>query len=220
MVPIITIMSFIAFQICVPAYLCNINIQLKWKPQSQSNHGTTRKQPKRATSPRSSHPRETQRVPPPRLMERPSRRPNQTEIRRRRRQNLSAIPATNQWLKQPFRNLPSNRGSKLGLFQCQFRPGRYAFHFTLIQISIHSHIICLGDLGNFSFGEMQKPFSEASFALSVGEITQSVVHTASGSHLIMRTKIMPTQVRASHILGTHPNLSCQIIDFERVAMVD
>merc|ERR1719356_740890 len=43
-----------------------------------------------------------------------------------------------------------------------------------------------GDLGNFSFGDMQKPFSEAAFALNVGQITQQVVHTPSGSHLIMR----------------------------------
>eukprot|EP01083_Nonionella_stella_P214815 773694_1 len=60
-----------------------------------------------------------------------------------------------------------------------------------------------GDLGNFSFGEMQKPFSEATFALQIGAITQNVVHTASGSHLIMRTKLMPTKVRASHILVKH-----------------
>mmetsp|Transcript_16192 Transcript_16192/g.14529 ORF Transcript_16192/g.14529 Transcript_16192/m.14529 type:complete len:259 (-) Transcript_16192:130-906(-) len=60
-----------------------------------------------------------------------------------------------------------------------------------------------GDLGNFSFEEMQKPFSEATFGLKVGEITGAVVHTASGSHLIMRTKLKPTQVRASHILVKH-----------------
>eukprot|EP01084_Bolivina_argentea_P160575 279612_1 len=60
-----------------------------------------------------------------------------------------------------------------------------------------------GDLGNFGFNEMQKPFSEASFALEVGEITQNVVHTASGSHLIMRTKMMPDSVRASHLLVKH-----------------
>eukprot|EP00483_Globobulimina_turgida_P006032 UN06042 len=60
-----------------------------------------------------------------------------------------------------------------------------------------------GDLGNFAFDEMQRPFSEASFTLKVDEITQKVVHTASGSHLIMRTRVMPNEVRASHILIKH-----------------
>merc|ERR1719273_760447 len=60
-----------------------------------------------------------------------------------------------------------------------------------------------GDLGNFAFGDMQKPFSEATFKLQIGGITQQVVHTASGSHLIMRTKLMPTQVKASHLLVKH-----------------
>ena len=60
-----------------------------------------------------------------------------------------------------------------------------------------------GDLGNFKYEEMQQPFSKATFELSVGEITQNVVHTQSGSHLIMRTKILPQQVRASHILIKH-----------------
>ena len=41
-----------------------------------------------------------------------------------------------------------------------------------------------GDLGSFKYEEMQKPFSEATFALKVGEITQKVVHTQSGSHLV------------------------------------
>jgi len=60
-----------------------------------------------------------------------------------------------------------------------------------------------GDLGNFAFNEMQKPFSEATYKLEVGAITQEVVHTASGSHLIMRTKLMPQKVKASHLLVKH-----------------
>lgn len=43
-----------------------------------------------------------------------------------------------------------------------------------------------GDLGMFGRGAMQKPFEDASFALQVGEMTKEVVHTDSGSHLIMR----------------------------------
>jgi len=60
-----------------------------------------------------------------------------------------------------------------------------------------------GDLGNFAFHEMQKPFSEATFKLAVGAITQHVVHTESGSHLILRTKLMPDRVKASHLLVKH-----------------
>ena len=43
-----------------------------------------------------------------------------------------------------------------------------------------------GNLGYFTFEKMQKPFSEASFALDIGEIS-GIVHSASGSHIIMRT---------------------------------
>jgi parvulin-like peptidyl-prolyl isomerase len=43
-----------------------------------------------------------------------------------------------------------------------------------------------GDLGYFSRGQMQKSFEDATFALSVGELSQPVV-SDSGVHLIMRT---------------------------------
>ncbi|KAN0100188.1 hypothetical protein V8E55_000172 [Tylopilus felleus] len=43
-----------------------------------------------------------------------------------------------------------------------------------------------GDLGQFSRGQMQKPFEEAAFGLQVGEISD-IVSTDSGVHLIMRT---------------------------------
>jgi NIMA-interacting peptidyl-prolyl cis-trans isomerase 1 len=43
-----------------------------------------------------------------------------------------------------------------------------------------------GDLGWFEHGTMQKPFSDAAFALDVGELSQ-VVDTDSGVHLILRT---------------------------------
>ena len=44
-----------------------------------------------------------------------------------------------------------------------------------------------GDLGMFDRKRMQKPFSDAVFALKVGEMSR-VVDTDSGIHLILRTR--------------------------------
>mmetsp|Transcript_4661 Transcript_4661/g.5406 ORF Transcript_4661/g.5406 Transcript_4661/m.5406 type:complete len:127 (+) Transcript_4661:76-456(+) len=43
-----------------------------------------------------------------------------------------------------------------------------------------------GDLGFFEKGQMQQPFEEASWALEVGDMTEDVVDTDSGYHLIYR----------------------------------
>lgn len=43
-----------------------------------------------------------------------------------------------------------------------------------------------GDLGAFGRGMMQKPFEDASFELSVGEMSD-IVDTDSGLHIILRT---------------------------------
>jgi len=44
-----------------------------------------------------------------------------------------------------------------------------------------------GDLGRFGRGQMQKPFEDATYALSVGQLS-GIVETDSGVHIIQRTE--------------------------------
>ena len=44
-----------------------------------------------------------------------------------------------------------------------------------------------GDLGRFSHSQMTRKFSDAAFALEVGELS-NLVHTEFGIHLILRTE--------------------------------
>jgi len=66
------------------------------------------------------------------------------------------------------------------------RSGSLNFEETASKVSDCGSAQEGGDLGEFGPGEMMKPFEDALLSLKVGEIS-GVVHTDSGSHLILRT---------------------------------
>jgi protein-export membrane protein SecD len=57
-----------------------------------------------------------------------------------------------------------------------------------------------GDLNWFQEGAMVEEFEEAVFALEVGEITDQLVETSYGYHIIKKTDEREEEIRASHIL--------------------
>ncbi|KAL1429763.1 hypothetical protein MTO96_015793 [Rhipicephalus appendiculatus] len=68
----------------------------------------------------------------------------------------------------------------------QIVSGKATFEELASQFSDCSSAKRKGDLGTFGRGAMQKPFEDAAFALSVGELSEPVF-TESGVHLILRT---------------------------------
>ncbi|KAH6946281.1 hypothetical protein HPB50_012666 [Hyalomma asiaticum] len=68
----------------------------------------------------------------------------------------------------------------------QIVSGKATFEELASQLSDCSSAKRKGDLGTFGRGAMQKPFEDAAFALSVGELSEPVF-TESGVHLILRT---------------------------------
>ncbi len=70
-------------------------------------------------------------------------------------------------------------------YKAEIESGAASFEDLASQYSDCSSARKGGDLGFFSRGQMQKPFEDAAFALSVGEMC-GPVHTDSGVHLIKR----------------------------------
>ena len=71
-------------------------------------------------------------------------------------------------------------------YRAQIVSGEVKFADLAKQFSDCSSAKRGGDLGPFGRGAMQKPFEDASFALSVGELS-GIVDSDSGLHIILRT---------------------------------
>jgi len=72
-------------------------------------------------------------------------------------------------------------------YRTQITSGEASFASLASEFSDCSSAKKGGDLGVFGRNAMQKPFEEASFALKVGEMTEDIVDTDSGLHIILRT---------------------------------
>ena len=71
-------------------------------------------------------------------------------------------------------------------FERQIKNGEKTLGELAEQFSDCSSAKRQGDLGMFGRGQMQKPFEDATYALSVGEMSVPI-YTDSGIHLILRT---------------------------------
>ena len=88
---------------------------------------------------------------------------------------------------QPVTLSPKNAMTEIKAYQCCIEEQGMADTFLVCakERSDCSSYANNGDLGFFGCGQMQRPFEDASFALSVREMS-NVVLTDSGYHLIYR----------------------------------
>ncbi|KAH8034502.1 hypothetical protein HPB51_025164 [Rhipicephalus microplus] len=89
-------------------------------------------------------------------------------------------------ISHPSISLQEGEIAYLQGYREQIVSGKATFEELASQYSDCSSAKRKGDLGTFGRGAMQKPFEDAAFALSVGELSEPV-YTESGIHLILRT---------------------------------
>lgn len=90
-----------------------------------------------------------------------------------------------------YRNRPVTRSrdeaiSRILEIKAKLEAGEIIFDTIANQVSECRSAQLGGDLGNFGRGQMEKPIEDATYALSVGQLSGPVL-IDSGVHLILRT---------------------------------
>lgn len=91
------------------------------------------------------------------------------------------------WQHQPVTRSREDARQLLHDLAQDLRAGEITFEHLALKRSDCSSAKRGGDLGKFDFGKMQPEFSEAAFALNIGEVSK-VIETKSGFHIIERTE--------------------------------